>query len=173
MIQALFSITLVSKVLSPRDLGQYNLGSRNLRPGAPGCIPEIVLLDCNGWEPYNENQHAAFPNMRKAGGFWKMVQKHDAGLKETLCAIIQTYHNDLEALTVGLRDFARRRLIEASYSDLMHCLVQSQVLGISPEGLLSQFVLADDKPHNLVPGKSWTLVPFPAPSIGTSESSRA
>ena len=67
-----------------------------------------------------------------------------------------------EALTVGLRNFARSRLSEASYSDLMHCLVQSQVLGISPEGLLSQFVLADDKPHNLVPGKSWTLVPFPA-----------
>ena len=173
VIQALFSITLVSKVLSPRDLGQYNLGSRNLRPGVPGCIPEIVLLDCNGWEPYDENQRAVFPNMRKAGGFWKVVQKHDAGLKEALCAIIQTYHNDLEALTVGLRNFARSRLSEASYSDLMHCLVQSQVLGISPEGLLSQFVLADDKPHNLVPGKSWTLVPFPAPSIGTSRSSRA
>ena len=48
----------------------------------------------------------------------------------------------------------------------MHCLVQSQVLGISPEGLLCQFVLADGRPHNLVPGKSWTLVPFPAPSVG-------
>ena len=59
-----------------------------------------------------------------------MVQKHDAGLKEALCAIIQTYHNDLEALTVGLRNFARSRLSEASYSDLMHCLVQSQVLTI-------------------------------------------
>ena len=119
------------------------------------------------------NQHAVFPNMRKATGYWKMVEKFDAGLKQTLCAIIQTYHNDLEALTVGLRDFARSRLSKASYSDLMHCLVQSQVLGISPEGLLSQFVLADDKPHNLVPGKSWTLVPFPAPSIGTSGPSRA
>ena len=170
VIQAVFSITLVSKVLSPRDLGQYNLGSR---PGAAGHIPEIVLIDCNGWEQYDENQHAVFPNMRKAAGFWKMVEKFDAGLKQTLCAIIQTYHNDLEALTVGLRDLARSRLSKASYSDLMHCLVQSQVLGISPEGLLSQFVLADDKPHNLVPGKSWTLVPFPAPSIGTSGPSRA
>ena len=105
-----------------------------------------------------------------AFGKWS---KNTTRVSKKPCAIIQTYHNDLEALTVGLRDFARRRLIEASYSDLMHCLVQSQVLGISPEGLLSQFVLADDKPHNLVPGKSWTLVPFPAPSIGTSESSRA
>ena len=87
VIQAVFSITLVSKVLSPRDLGQYNLGSR---PGAPGHIPEIVFIDCNGWEQYDENQHAVFPNMRKATGFWKVIQKYDAGLKQTLCSIIQT-----------------------------------------------------------------------------------
>ena len=79
VIQAVFSITLVSKVLSPRDLGQYNLGSR---PGAAGHIPEIVLIDTNGWEQYDENQHAVFPNMRKATGFWKMVEKFDAGLKQ-------------------------------------------------------------------------------------------
>ena len=160
----------MSKVLSLRDLGQYNLGSR---PGAPGCIRELVFVDCNGWEEYEEHQHAAFPNMRKASGFWKTVAHYDAGLKQTLCSLIQTCHHDLEALTVSLRDFARRRLSEENYSDLMHCLVQSQVLGISPEGLLCQFVLADGRPHNLVPGKSWTLVPFPAPSVGTSGPSRA
>ena len=98
VIQAVFSITLVSKVLSPRDLGQFNLGSR---PGAAGHIPEIVLIDTNGWEQYDENQHAVFPNMRKATGFWKMVEKFDAGLKQTLCAIVQTHHNDLAALNCG------------------------------------------------------------------------
>ena len=168
--QAVFSIALVSKVLSPRDLGQYNLGSR---PGAPGCIRELVFVDCNGWEEYEEHQHAAFPNMRKASGFWKTVAHYDEGLKQILCSIIQTYHHDLEALTVNLRDFARRRLSQESYSSLMHCLVQSQVLGISPEGLLCQFVPAGGRPHNLVPGKAWTLVPFPALSVGTSGPSRA
>ena len=79
VIQAVFSIALVSKVLSPRDLGQYNLGSR---PGAPGCIRELVFVDCNGWEEYEEHQHAAFPNMRKASGFWKTVAHYDAGLKQ-------------------------------------------------------------------------------------------
>ena len=169
-IQAVFSIALVSKVLSPRDLGQYNLGSR---PGAPGCIRELVFVDCNGWEEYEEHQHAAFPNMRKALGFWKTIAHYDEGLKQNLCSIVQTYHNDLEALTVNLRDFARRRLSQECYSNLMHCLVQSQVLGISPEGLLCQFVPVGGRPHNLVPGKSWTLVPFPAPSVGTSGPSRA
>ena len=169
IIQAVFSIALVSKVLSPRDLGQYNLGSR---PGAPGCIRELVFVDCNGWEEYEEHQHAAFPNMRKASGFWKTVAHYDEGLKQILCSIIQTYHHDLEALTVNLRDFARRRLSQESYSSLMHCLVQSQVLGISPEGLLCQFVPAGGRPHNLVPGKAWTLVPFPALSVGTSGPSR-
>ena len=77
-IQAVFSIALVSKVLSPRDLGQYNLGSR---PGAPGCIRELVFVDCNGWEEYEEHQHAAFPNMRKALGFWKTIAHYDEGLK--------------------------------------------------------------------------------------------
>ena len=132
-IQAVFSIALVSKVLSPRDLGQYNLGSR---PGAPGCIRELVFVDCNGWEEYEEHQHAASPNMRKALGFWKTIAHYDEGLKQNLCSIVQTYHNDLEALTVNLRDFACRRLSQECYSNLMHCLVQSQVLGISPEGLL-------------------------------------
>ena len=111
--------------------------------------------------------------MRKASGFWKTVAHYDEGLKQNLCSIVQTYHNDLEALTVNLRDFARRRLSQECYSSLMHCLVQSQVLGISPEGLLCQFVPAGGRPHNLVPGKSWTLVPFPAPSVGTSGPSRA
>ena len=95
VIQAVFSIALVSKVLSPRDLGQYNLGSR---PGAPGCIRELVFVDCNGWEEYEEHQHAAFPNMRKASGFWKTVAHYDAGLKQTLCSLIQTCHHDLEGL---------------------------------------------------------------------------
>ena len=90
----------MSKVLSPRDLGQYNLGSR---PGAPGCIRELVFVDCNGWEEYEEHQHAAFPNMRKALGFWKTIAHYDEGLKQNLCSIVQTYHNDLEALTVNLR----------------------------------------------------------------------
>ena len=116
-IQAVFSIALVSKVLSPRDLGQYNLGSR---PGAPGCIRELVFVDCNGWEEYEEHQHAAFPNMRKALGFWKTIAHYDEGLKQNLCSIVQTYHNDLEALTVNLRDFARKRLSQECYSNLMH-----------------------------------------------------
>ena len=148
-IQAVFSIALVSKVLSPRDLGQYNLGSR---PGAPGCIRELVFVDCNGWEEYEEHQHAAFPNMRKALGFWKTIAHYDEGLKQNLCSIVQTYHNDLEALTVNLRDFARKRLSQECYSNLMHCLVQSQVLGISPEGLLCQFVPVGGRPHNFLLG---------------------
>ena len=81
VLQALFTVAMVSKIIRVKDLGQGNLGVRELRPGEPGALPEVVLLDCNSWEPYGAGQWPGFPNKARAGGFWNMVQHHDPHLK--------------------------------------------------------------------------------------------
>ena len=42
----------------------------------------------------------------------------------------------------------------------MHILVQTQVLGITPEGRLGQPLLPDNQRHDPEPGKVWLLKPF-------------
>ena len=102
-----FTIAMVSKILRVKDLGQRNLGVRELRPGEPGALPEVVLLDCNSWEPYGAGQWPGFPNKVRAGGFWNMVQHHDPHLKEALSKLVEANHSSLEDLTCALRAFAR------------------------------------------------------------------
>ena len=48
----------------------------------------------------------------------------------------------------------------------MHILVQTQVLGITPEGRLGQPLLPDNQRHDPEPGKVWLLKPFPAEGKG-------
>ena len=166
VLQALFTIAMVSKIIRAKDLGQGNLGVRELRPGEPGALPEVVVLDCNSWEPYGAGQWPGFPNKARAGGFWNMVQQHDPHLKEALSKLVEANHSSLEDLTCALRAFARGRLEAEVFEDLMHILVQTQVLGITPEGRLAQPLLPDNQRHDLVPGKVWLLKPFPAEGKG-------
>ena len=79
---------MVSKIIRVKDLGQGNLGVRELRPGELGVLPEVVLLDCNSWEPYGAGQWPGFPNKARAGGFWNIVQHHDPHLKEALSKLV-------------------------------------------------------------------------------------
>ena len=145
VLQALFTIAMVSKIIRVKDLGQGNLGVRELRPGEPGALPEVVVLDCNSWEPYGAGQWPGFPNKARAGGFWNMVQQHDPRLKEALSKLVEANHSSLEDLTCALRAFARGRLEAEVFEDLMHILVQTQVLGITPEGRLAQPLLPDNQ----------------------------
>ena len=75
-------------------------------------------------------------------------------------------HSSLEDLTCALRAFTRGRLEAEVFEDLMHILVQTQVLGITPEGRLAQPLLPDNQRHDLEPGKVWLLKPFPAEGKG-------
>ena len=137
MIQALFTICMISKILRVKDLGRYNLGVRELRPSVPGALRAIVFLDC--WEPYGPDQRPVFPNKARTQGFWNMAQRHDPDLKEALRNLVEAHHSSLENLTCALRTFARGRLEAETFDDLMHILVQTQVLGLTPEGRLGPF----------------------------------
>ena len=103
-------------------------------------------MDCNSWEPYGAGQWPGFPNKACAGGFWIVVRLHDPHLK-----LVEANQSSLEDLTCALRAFALGKEV---FEGLMHILVQTQVLGITPEGRLAQ------------PGKVWLLKPFPAEGKG-------
>ena len=81
------------------------------------------------------------------------LQQHDPHLKEALSKLVEANHSSLEDLTCALRAFARGRLEAEVFEDLMHILVQTQVLGITPEGRLAQPLLPDNQRHDLEPGK--------------------
>ena len=56
---------------------------------------------------------------------------------------------------------AKSRLPEADYTALLRTLVKAQVLALSPEGVLGQPLLPEGYVHDLVPGKTWLIMPFP------------
>ncbi|CAE7245871.1 unnamed protein product [Symbiodinium sp. CCMP2456] len=155
VIQALFTLCLIAKVMKVKDVGRYNLGIRELRPSVPGALRAVVFLDCNGWEPYDPEQKPVFPNKTRAQGFWNMVQSYDRDLKDLLRNVVDEHHADLESLTCALRVLARGRFDADTFDELMHILVQTQVLALTPEGRLGQPLLPDDQNHDLEPGKSW------------------
>ena len=149
-----------------KDVGRYNLGIRELRPSVPGALRAVVFLDCNGWEPYGPEQRPGFPNRTRAQGFWNMAQRHDPDLKEVLRNLVDEHHANLEDLTCALRTLARGRFEADTFDELMHILIQTQVLGLTPEGRLGQPLLPDDQNHDLEPGKSWLIKPFPPEGKG-------
>ncbi|CAE7204709.1 unnamed protein product, partial [Symbiodinium sp. CCMP2456] len=131
VIQALFTLCLIAKVLRVKDVGRYNLGIRELRPSVFGSLRAVVFLGCNGWEPYGPGQRPVFPNKVRAQGFWNMVQSYDKDLKDLLRSVVDEHHADLESLTVALRALARGRFDADTFDELMHILVQTRVLALT------------------------------------------
>ena len=160
VIQAMFSVALAAKVVYVRDVGRGNLG---LRPASPdeGGLPVLVFIDVNGWQAYEEGQHPKWPNQAQLSGFWKTIASHNAEMKSELKGLVEQYHTSLEQVTYALKVYAKSRLPEADYTALLRTLVKAQVLALSPKGVLGQPLLPEGYVHDLVPGKTWLIKPFP------------
>ena len=160
VIQAMFSVALAAKVVYVRDVGRGNLG---LRPPTPeeGGLPVLVFIDVNGWQAYEEGQYPKWPNQAQLSGFWKTIASHNAEMKNELKGLVEQYHTSLEKVTCALKVYAKSRLPEADYTALLRTLVKAQVLALSPEGVLGQPLLPEGYVHDLVPGKTWLIMPFP------------
>ena len=160
VIQAMFSVALAAKVVYVRDVGRGNLG---LRPAnsEEGGLPVLVFIDVNGWQAYEEGQYPKWPNQAQLSGFWKTIAAHNAEMKNELKGLVEQYHTSLEKVTYALKVYAKSRLPEADYTALLRTLVKAQVLALSPEGVLGQPLLPEGYVHDLVPGKTWLIMPFP------------
>ena len=160
VIQAMFSVALAAKVVYVRDVGRGNLG---LRPANPedGGLPVLVFLDVNGWQAYEEGQYPKWPNQAQLSGFWKTIAAHNSEMKTELKRLVEQHHTSLEQVTCALKVYAKSRLPEADYTALLRTLVKAQVLTLSPEGILGQPLLPEGYVHDLVPGKTWLIMPFP------------
>ncbi|OLQ04172.1 Retrovirus-related Pol polyprotein from transposon TNT 1-94 [Symbiodinium microadriaticum] len=158
--QAMFSVALAAKVVYVRDVGRGNLG---LRPPHPeeGGLPVLVFIDVNGWQAYEEGQYPKWPNQAQLSGFWKTIAAHNTEMKNELKGLVEQYHTSLEKVTFALKVYAKSRLPEADYTALLRTLVKAQVLALSPEGVLGQPLLPEGYVHDLVPGKTWLIMPFP------------
>ena len=160
VIQAMFSVALAAKVVYVRDVGRGNLGLRppNLEEGG---LPVLVFIDVNGWQAYEEGQYPKWPNQAQLSGFWKTIAAHNTEMKDELKGLVEQYHTSLEKVTCALKVYAKSRLPEADYTALLRTLVKAQVLALSPEGVLGQPLLPEGYVHDLVPGKTWLILPFP------------
>ena len=92
---------------------------------------------------------------------WKTIAAHNAEMKRELKGLVEQYHTSLEKVTYALKVYAKSRLPEAEYTALLRTLVRAQVLTRSPEGALGQPLLPEGYVHDLVPGKTWLIMPFP------------
>ena len=160
VFQAMFSVALAAKVVYVRDVGRGNLGLREPRPEEGG-LPVLVFLDVNGWQAYEEGQYPKWPNQAQLSGFWKTIAAHNAEMKRELKGLVEQYHTSLEKVTYVLKVYAKSRLPEAEYKALLRTLVKAQVLALAPEGALGQPLLPEGYVHDLVPGKTWLIMPFP------------
>ena len=121
----------------------------------------LVFLDVNGWHAYEEGQYPKWPNQAQLSGFWKTIAAHNTEMKNELKGLVEQYHTSLEHVTYALKVYAKSRLPEADYTALLRTLVRAQVLTMSPEGVLGQPLLPEGYVHDLVPGKTWLIKPFP------------
>jgi len=164
VLQAMFSVAAVSIEHYIRDVGRGNLGLRcfftDANPQA-GYLPELVFLDVNGWQAYEEGTYPKWPNQAQLSGFWKTIAAHSDEMKNELKGLVTRYHTSLEHVTYALKVYAKSRLPEADYKALIRTLVRSQILSVSPEGVLGQPLLPEGYLHDLVPGKTWLVKPFP------------
>ena len=76
----------------------------------------------------------------------------------------QRYSGDLESLFLAGHKLMEEMLPEAEFSEACENLLETQVLGRSPDGQLGQWILRDAVVHSLESGHSWTLVPLRGPT---------
>ena len=133
---------------------------RGERMGAPG-RHLLLLLDGNYWEPYGRKR-PHWPGKQKAQGLWSSLSSFTPELLEPFQEMTQRYSGDLESLFLAGHKLMEEMLPEAEFSEACENLLETQVLGRSPDGQLGQWILRDAVVHSLESGHSWTLVPLKA-----------
>ena len=163
--ELLLTIVHTAKFVLVRDVGRKNLGSipsGGERMGEPG-RNLLLLLDGNYWEPYGRAR-PHWPGRQKAQGLWSSVSYFTPELLEPFQAMTQRYSGDLESLFLAGHKLMEEMLPEEEFSEACENLLETQVLGRSPDGQLGQWILRDAVVHSLESGHSWTLVPLEGPN---------
>ena len=139
---------------------EHSIGGE--RMGEPG-RNLLLLLDGNYWEPYGRAR-PHWPGRQKAQGLWSSVSYFTPELLEPFQAMTQRYSGDLESLFLAGHKLMEEMLPEEEFSEACENLLETQVLGRSPDGQLGQWILRDAVVHSLESGHSWTLVPLRGPT---------
>ncbi|CAE7420811.1 unnamed protein product [Symbiodinium microadriaticum] len=163
--ELLLTIVHTAKFVLVRDVGRKNVGSRPSggdRMGEPA-RNLLILLDGNYWEAYGRS-HPHWPGKQKAQGLWSSLNSFTPKLLLPFQEITQRHSGDLESLFLAGHKLMEEMLPEAEFSEACENLLETQVMGQTPDGQLGQWILRDAVVHSLEGGHQWTLVPLMSPS---------
>ena len=160
--ELLLTVAHTAKLVQVRDLGRKNVGSRRRDSGQMGELPRdaILLVDANYWQQYNKGNRPHWPNRQRAQGLWSSLQTFTPALVPKVQELVHRFQADLESLTKEMFRLMEASLAEAEVAEVCDNLVSTQVLGISPDGLLCQYVLWNATFHSLEVGHQWGMVPI-------------
>ena len=120
----------------------------------------ILLVDANYWQQYNKGNRPHWPNRQRAQGLWSSLQTFTPALVPKVQELVHRFQADLESLTKEMFRLMEASLAEAEVAEVCDNLVSTQVLGISPDGQLCQYVLWNATFHSLEVGHQWGMVPI-------------
>ena len=137
-------------------------GSRRRDSGQMGELPRdaILLVDANYWQQYNKGSRPHWPNRQRAQGLWSSLQTFTPALVPKVQELVHRFQADLESLTKEMFRLMEASLEEAEVAEVCDNLISTQVLGISPDGQLCQYVLWNASFHSLEVGHQWGMVPI-------------
>ena len=160
--ELLLTVAHTAKLVQVRDLGRKNVGSRRRDSGQMGEPPKdaILLVDANYWQQYKTGSRPHWPNRQRAQGLWSSLQTFTPDLVPKVQELVHRFHADLESLTTSLFSLMDASLAEVEVAEVCDNLVSTQVLGLSPDGQLCQYVLWDASFHSLEVGHQWGMVPI-------------
>ena len=160
--ELLLTVAHTAKLVQVRDLGRKNVGSRRRDSGQMGEPPKdaILLVDANYWQQYKTGSRPHWPNRQRAQGLWSSLQTFTPDLVPKVQELVHRFHADLESLTTSLFSLMDASLAEVEVDEVCDNLVSTQVLGLSPDGQLCQYVLWDASFHSLEVGHQWGMVPI-------------
>ena len=160
--ELLLTVAHTAKLVQVRDLGRKNVGSRRRDSGQMGELPRdvILLVEANYWQQYNKGNRPHWPNRQRAQGLWSSLQTFTPALVPKVQELVHRFQADLESLTKEMFRLMEASLAEAEVAEVCGNLVSTQVLGISPDGQLCQYVLWNATFHSLEVGHQWGMVPI-------------
>ena len=160
--ELLLTVAHTAKLVQVRDLGRKNVGSRRRDSGQMGELPRdsILLVDANYWQQYNKGSRPHWPKRQRAQGLWSSLQTFTPALVPKVQELVHRFQADLESLTKEMFRLMEDSLAEAEVAEVCDNLVSTQVLGISPDGQLCQYVLWNATFHSLEVGHQWGMVPI-------------
>ena len=159
--ELLLTIVHTAKFVLVRDVGRKNVGSRQSGSDRMGEPPRdlLILLDWNYWEEYGRSR-PHWPGRQKAQGLWSSLSSFTPELLLPIQEITHRFQADLESLCRAAYKLMEDTLSEPEVSEVCENLIETQVLGISPDGQLCQYILGDAVVHSLDAGHQWGLVPI-------------